>query len=161
MLLAWPRLAALLGENSRVPITAALWFHKFLVSGLLSEAPLPLFELHIWVCHIKTYVQSQRAGGWLPAAHPVPSHLILRLPQVTPRHRNVSVWGFLPSLAVFWWLLNVFIELNEFPPGSIHSTAFAASALFMERGGNIKYKREIMHKPAEISMFSVSCVRLE
>lgn len=28
---------------------------------------------------------------------------------------------------------------------------------FMEREGNIKYKREIMHKPAEASTVSASC----
>lgn len=137
--MARPRLAALLEEHSHISIPAACWFHQCLVSGLLSR----LLEQHISACHIGTHVKSQRAGDWLPAAHPVPSHLA---PSDTQGTEMPPCGGFSDPL-----LLNIFIELNEFPPGSIHSTAFAASALFMERGGNIKYKREIMHKPAEIS----------
>lgn len=53
--------------------------------------------------------------------------------------------------------MNIFIELNESPPGSIRTAAFAASASFMESEGNIKYKREIMHKPAEAPVVSASC----
>lgn len=64
---------------------------------------------------------------------------------------------FLQPLAVLLQLLNIFIELNQSPPGSIHIAALAALALFMEREGNIKYKREITHKPAEASTASASC----
>lgn len=64
---------------------------------------------------------------------------------------------FLQSLAVLLELLNIFIELNESPPGSIHTAAFAASASFMEREGNIKYEREIIHKPTEASTLWAGC----